>query len=258
MKITIIGVGNLGSHLAKTLYLAGLRIEEVFSRKKINADEVAQFVRSKSTNNLSQLSPKANVYLLSVKDTAIEEVAAVMSAVLPDNALVAHTSGATPATVLAKYFKRYGVFYPLQTFSKFQPTDFSRVPMCIHAPIEEDQHVLEWIAHKISPKIYSLDDAQRSVLHVAAVFANNFTNHLFEISKQLLDQSDIPFELLFPIIEETVQKIQIHDPASIQTGPAIRNDEDTLDRHFQYLQTYPELQKIYTLLSKSINPKIKF
>lgn len=256
MRITIIGSGNLGSHMAKHLHYANLDVHEVFSRSLSKAKAITTSINAKPVTDLKSISPKADVYLLAITDTVIPQVSEILKEVIPPNAIVAHTSGATPSSVLANYFERFGVFYPLQSFSTLQEADFSEVPLCIYAPTLEDQQVLEWIARKLSPKIYIIDDAQRAILHVAAVFANNFSNHFFQISKDLLDKGQMPFELLIPIIEATIEKIKEAEPSAIQTGPAVRGDQATLDRHLLQLQDHPALRALYVSISNHINPKL--
>ena len=171
---------------------------------------------------------------------------------MPKEKIIAHTSGATSSKVFQHFFENYGVFYPLQTFSKERKADFEKLPFCIDGSNQNTQEKLLALANMICPNVYLINDKQRSVLHVAAVFANNFTNYLIAISEQIIVKENIPFDLLKPLINETVAKINENTPQSMQTGPARRGDKATLEKHQQYLDKYPDYRKIYELLSNYI------
>jgi predicted short-subunit dehydrogenase-like oxidoreductase (DUF2520 family) len=179
-------------------------------------------------------------------------VAAQLCPYLPTSALVAHTSGATPLAVLQPYFAHSAVFYPLQTFSKNREVDFSKVPICLETAQKEDYPKLEQLARRLSDQVFALDFEKRQTLHLAAVFVNNFVNHLYTIGAGLLAENDLPFALLRPLIEETAAKIQDHAPATMQTGPAVRGDQVTLERHLTLLSNHPDLQQLYQFFSTAI------
>lgn len=248
-SIILIGAGNVGHHLGKRLYEKGLHIKQVFSRTKEKAQALAAEIQAEALTNLSKIDPNADLYILAIHDDAIPEVASQLSL---NQKLIVHTSGSTPSTVLQPYAQRFGIFYPLQTFSISKEVDFEQIPICIHANNKEDIIFLENLAKKISPKVYRINDEQRAILHVAAVFVNNFTNHLFQIGYNILEKENLSFDLLRPLILETAEKIQEHPPAEMQTGPAIRGDEATIQRHLLYLEKFPEYQSLYELLTKSI------
>ena len=250
--IVLIGAGNVAHHLGYRLVEKGHQIVQVFSRKKTKAKKLAQRLNCDYTNDLGKVNPEANLYILAVNDEAIEVVASQLSSILNSKALVVHTSGATPGTVLKPHFTFYGNFYPLQTFSISKAVDFSQIPFCIYANRKKHRGQLESLAQNLSPLVYTIDDQQRAILHVAAVFANNFTNHLFHISHQILEEKNIPFDLLKPLIKETAEKVQHQAPQLMQTGPAIRGDQKTIDQHLNYLLQHPDYQKLYLLLTKSI------
>ncbi len=255
--IVLIGAGNVGSHLGRRLAECGLKPLQVFSRSEDKARALGEALAVPHTHTLETVRPDAGLYLLAVRDDSIGEVAAALSQTVAGSALVAHTSGATPSAVLAPYFRRYGVFYPLQTFTSGRPVDFNAVPMCIYAPLKDGADLLQGIARQISSSVHLIDDEQRAVLHIAAVFVNNFVNHIYRIGRHILEEERLHFELLLPLIWETARKVQAGvDPGTIQTGPAQRGDIATVQRHLQYLRKKPAYQALYRQLSASINPDL--
>ncbi len=256
MKITIIGSGNVGTHLAKRLFEKGHSIVQIFSRNIENAAELAQQVNAESICDLSELLESTEIIIIAVKDDVIEEIS---KAINFENVLIVHTSGGTSSAVLVRQLKqpvllrlRFGIFYPLQSFSKVKSVDFEKLPICIDANNEEDLNLLETLAQSICPNVYRINDKERAILHVCAVMVNNFTNHLFAMADDILKQENLTLDILKPLILETVKKIENHPPKQMQTGPAIRNDEKTIDNHLQFLDKYPDYQLIYKLLSDSI------
>ena len=252
MKITIIGAGNVATQLAKRFYEKQCKILQVFNRTLENAQTLASLVNSEAIYNPKEINLNADFYIIAVNDDVIEHTAKQLSLILPKDKIIVHTSGATSSKVLQSCFENYGVFYPLQTFSKSQNADFDRLPICIHGSNDVTKNQLLTLAQTICPNVHFIDDEQRSTLHVAAVFANNFTNHLFAISERIATDANIPFDLLKPLINETVAKINENKPLLMQTGPAKRGDIKTLDRHIEYLKQYPTYHQIYALLSKDI------
>ncbi len=251
-KIVILGAGNLAFHLAQRLQDQGLQILQIYSRKITKARRLAKLVQANATKQLTEIDRTAELYIIAVADNAIGEVAQQIALQLPQTTLVVHTSGATPSTVLRPHFKRYGIFYPLQSFSIARPVDFEQLPICIDAKTKRDQKLLVNLATRICPNVHLINDEQRAVLHVAAVFVNNFTNHLFDIGQQIVAEQSIDFALLKPLIAETAAKVQDNLPTKMQTGPAVRNDQKTIARHLAYLEKFPAYAAIYQLLSQSI------
>lgn len=255
MKITLIGSGNVATHLGKNLVDVGHEIIQVFSRNLLKAKRLADEVEAEYINSLDNLSKDAELYVIAVKDDAIGPVAAKLEMLGMQQKLVVHTSGATPMSIFEKFANsmiRVGVFYPLQTFTKSRDLDFSGVPLCIDASSLDDRNLLTDLAYDISSEVYTIDDEQRACLHLAAVFVNNFTNHLYGIAAEILKSEDLDFEMLFPLIQETVDKLYAGTPKEMQTGPAIRNDQATIARHLDHLRENPEWQEIYRILTKNI------
>lgn len=246
-KVSIIGSGRVGYHLAKKLYGIGINIVQVFSRTRIKSEQLATLVNAEPTIKLSDLRP-ADLVILAVSDDAIESVAQQIKT----DALVVHTSGATPSLVFAPYFDRYGVFYPLQSFSIGKSINWAEVPLCIDANSSVDQQLLQNLAQQMTSNVRLINDEQRKNLHVAAVFANNFANYSFHIAESILSEQHISFEILQPLILETAQKIKDNRPRDMQTGPAIRSDQLTIERHLELLNKHTEWKKVYEIMTKGI------
>lgn len=255
MKIVIIGAGRIAWHLGKRLKGKGLPVAQVISQTARHAEKVATGLQATWSDSVGDLLPDADWIIIAVRDDAIETVAQNLSPYAGE-ALVTHTSGGTAGAVLQPYFKRFGVFYPLQSFSMEHTPVWSKIPFCVDALFEEDVLFLKKIAKTIGNLVYRVNDEQRAKLHVAAVFANNFANRCFAIAEKILDETDLPFELLHPLMEETLAKALQDSPARMQTGPAMRGDIDTIRRHLKLLNGHPEWQEIYREMSQSINPEL--
>ncbi|MES2108781.1 MAG: Rossmann-like and DUF2520 domain-containing protein [Bacteroidota bacterium] len=249
MRITIIGSGNVATHMGAAFKNAGHRIVQVYSPDIQHASLLAYHVGAEAIDKLEQINPETDVFIISVKDDAIGGLAATLTRY---EKLIAHTSGATGLDVLLNYTSNAGVFYPLQTFSKTKELDFRTVPLCIEGADISIEKQLTELARTVSNNVYKVDSEQRRVLHLAAVFACNFPNYLYAAAQRLLAGSNMGFEMLRPLILETAQKVQTHLPGEVQTGPAVRNDEFTMEAHADMLENEPELKKIYKLLSQEI------
>jgi predicted short-subunit dehydrogenase-like oxidoreductase (DUF2520 family) len=252
MNIAIVGAGNVAWHLAQTLQKAGHAITAVYSRSKAHSEELTKLLPDAvATQSLDLSAIVADVVLIAIPDAALPGIAQQIK-VKPET-IVAHTSGSQPLTVLSTIAgANYGVFYPLQTFSKHATIDMKQVPFLIESNTEATITRLEQLAQSISQKVERVDSDKRKQLHLAAVFACNFTNHLLGISQELLHHAALPTDLLQPLIQETIKKAGIHNPYSVQTGPAVRNDQNVIDEHLRLLQQQPQLQAIYQLLTQSI------
>ncbi|HAD10901.1 MAG TPA: DUF2520 domain-containing protein [Saprospirales bacterium] len=256
MKIVIVGAGRIAWHLGKRLKSKGLPVSQVISRTAEHAEALAEVLQAQWSDSPAEILPDADWVILAVKDDAIAEVAESF-APYAQEALVTHTSGGTAGAILARHFSRYGVFYPLQSFSLEHTPVWSKIPFCVDAAKQEDLFELKKIAKIIGNLVYQVDDEQRALLHVAAVFANNFANRCFAIAEKILDEKDLPFELLHPLMEETLAKALQDSPERMQTGPAMRGDLDTVKRHLALLQNNPDWQDIYRIMSENINPSLK-
>ncbi|GJH40629.1 hypothetical protein RCZ04_11790 [Capnocytophaga sp. HP1101] len=245
INISIIGGGNVAYHLTKALYqLPEVHLQQLYNRSEFSP-EFNDFQVEK-THALTALHP-ADVCIIAVKDEAIAEV----SASLPfEGQLVVHTSGNSPMEVLSPKNRR-GVFYPLQSFSKSTQVNFSNIPFCLEAEHTSDiSNILRPLAEKLSTKVYQLSSYQRSVLHLSAVFVNNFTNHLVAISQRICEAHAVPFEILEPLLKNTFEKLQTMPALEAQTGPARRGDTQTIANHLALLAGYE--REIYDIITKSI------
>ena len=248
MKISIIGAGNVATNLALALKKAGHEIVQIFNRSDDAGKELAKTVAASFIADPTQLSD-ADVYLIAVRDDVIEEVAEQLK--LADK-IVAHTSGTKSKNVLHATGGNIGIFYPLQTMKKNSKVDFKNVPVLIEGNDETTVLKLEALAKTISQNVHRVDEQQRQWIHVAAVFANNFTNHLYGISESLMLSHGLPFEILKPLIFNAVQNLNDHSPADMQTGPAVRGDNQIIEKHLLLLGDDTRLQKIYEILTQSI------
>jgi len=249
MRITIIGSGNVATHMAAAFKNASHAIVQVYSRNMQNAALLAYHVKADAIDDLHNINPDTDLFVIAIKDDIIGPVAEQLAI---HKKLIIHTSGAADMFTLLAFSDNVGVFYPLQTFSKTKEIDFWNVPLCIEGNTVEITTQLQQLAQTISNKVYLIDSAKRKTLHLAAVFACNFPNYLYNIAQQLLSKQDIDFELIRPLILETAEKVQHDLPANVQTGPAVRNDKTTMNAHLKLLHDEPQLQHLYELLSQGI------
>ncbi len=254
-EIVLIGAGNVAYQLARRFVEKKITILQIYNRNVRKAQTLAQIMDASYTDDLAKITKDANLYIICVSDAAIEEVSFALSTALKDK-LVVHTSGAISSDVLQKNFSRYGILYPLQTFTIGSFPDFDKIPIFISANNVDDQEFLFDLASIMSNTVESITDQKRLILHLGAVFANNFSNHLFTLSAQLLKDNQLDFHLLLPLIEETVNKIKEQAPAQVQTGPAKRGDLITIHKHLEAIKENKSLQKIYLDISRSINPDL--
>ena len=226
ISVAIIGKGNVSHHLFKAFSKAkGIDVSQINSRKLKNI-------------------PKVDIVIIAVSDDAISEVSSNIN-----DKLIVHTSGSVSLNSLKNKGNK-GVFYPLQSFSKDKNVDFNTIPFCLEAENEKDLKLLKKLAKSIGKKVYKVNSEQRKSLHVSAVFVNNFVNHLYKIGSDICNKQNVPFEILHPLIEETASKIAKLSPEEAQTGPAKRNDLQTIQKHIEMLTK--EQQEIYQLITKSI------
>ena len=243
IKVVILGAGNVAAHLYENL--AKSKEIDAIQLYNRNLKSLDNFIGNK-TSNLSKLI-EADIYIIAVADDAIS----TLSNELPfKNKLVVHTSGSVSINDLNDKNRR-GVLYPLQSLSKNKEINFLNVPLCIEAENENDLILLERLTRSISNFTFRINSTERSSLHLAAVFVNNFTNHMYEIGNKICTENNVPFDILLPLIEETYKKIDDISPLEAQTGPAIRNDKQTIERHLSQLNNNTH-KEIYKLLTKSI------
>jgi predicted short-subunit dehydrogenase-like oxidoreductase (DUF2520 family) len=251
LRIGIVGAGNMGTHLAKAFEEAGHPVPVVYSRTLAHAEALAASVfDAEPTDNPDLSGYEIDIAIACISDDALHLLAEDLR--LPDGCLLAHTSGARSLQEIAAYPGPKAVFYPLQTFSRQKPIRFEGIPLCIEADSEEAEELVYALATSLSKEIYWMSHPQRLALHVAAVFANNFSNPMLALASHILEGEDIQFKLLRPLIRETVEKALILGPAAAQTGPAVRGDETTMSLHKRFLGDNRDLHLLYEMLSESI------
>lgn len=250
--IVFVGAGNLATNLAKALYRKGFRIVQIFSRTEESARSLALQVEADYTIDLKELTGDAKLYIVSLKDAAFVELLPQI-AEGKEHALLVHTAGSIPMSVWEGHTQRYGVFYPMQTFSKQREVKFDEIPFFIEAKTAEDVALLKAIAATLSDHVYEASSEQRKSLHLAAVFICNFTNHMYALAADLLEKYQLPFNVMLPLIDETARKVHELAPRDAQTGPAVRYDKNVIENHLAMLADLPALQEIYKLMSKSIH-----
>ncbi len=248
MKISIIGAGNVATQLALALRKAGHTIVQICNRSNDAGEELAKTVGATFTADFKSIED-AELYIIAVKDDAIADVASQLK---KKGSIIVHTSGTKTADILSFSSDTYGVFYPLQTMTKLSKVDFSNIPILIEGSNVETRKVLSKLAKTLSKNIHEVDEVQRQWVHVAAVFANNFTNHMYTISERLLLDHNLQFDILKPLILQSVQNLGSHSPQELQTGPATRGDSMTIEKHIELLADHKRLQKIYEILTASI------
>lgn len=250
MNVAVIGAGNVAWHLSKAFIKAGFPVKQVWNRTAEKAIDLALEIGADSITDLSLLSDEVDLVIIAVSDKAIKDITSQLQ-LNPDQILV-HTSGSVSLDVIQNPNFKTGVIYPLQTFSKAVPVEFTEVPVFVEGDSHETANRLEAVIEKLTTKVYRATSAQRLNLHIAAVFACNFTNHFYAIAQQLLSSSGLTFDFIKPLIQETVQKAINGNPIELQTGPAVRNDVDTMFKHLEILSPTPQWQEIYKLVSQSI------
>ena len=272
MKIVLIGAGNLATHLGKALHAAGHDMVQVFSRTMQSAETLASLLDAEPLTDIAQVRDDADVYIFSVKDSALLQLVAQLcrheaDGLVEDGAVNAlrkakkgehervflHTAGSMPLSVFKGMAQHYGVLYPMQTFSKQREVDFSIIPCFVEANDEFAQKQIEGLAREISGRVYQLSSEDRKYLHLSAVFACNFANHCYAISQELLEEHGIPFDVMLPLINETAAKVHEMKPKDAQTGPAVRYDENVIGKQSKLLENHPHFKKVYDSMSKSIH-----
>jgi YrbI family 3-deoxy-D-manno-octulosonate 8-phosphate phosphatase len=260
LSVVLIGAGNVAWHLCKALSDNGMKPKYIHSKTAESAAELGE-KHNIAHGNAKEQIPKANIYIFSVKDTALESLTQNQELKQKiSNALCLHTAGSVPSDVFESLTKNYGVLYPLQTFSKNIPVNFRKIPICVEGHTKTNTKNIVQLASRLSSDVRILNSEERKKLHLAAVFACNFANHQTALAEALLDHFGIDFKILRPLIKETTRKALSQSARQSQTGPAVRNDVATLKRHTEILKELPYFQKIYTFVSSSIyrNQKNKF
>lgn len=248
MIISIIGSGNTAIVLGKLFAANNHSINEIIGRNKITAQQLAQTLNANACFNIEELNTSSDIYIIAVRDNNVAEVAAQLN--LQDK-IVVHTCGSVSLNVLAKSSENYGALYPLQSLRK-ELSYAPAIPFLVDGNNEFVKNTIFNLASSVADKIMYADDETRLRYHLSAIVVSNFTNHLFALAKNYCDINKIDFSLLLPLIEEVANRLHNYDPALMQTGPAIRGDEQTIQKHLSLLNDFPQLRKLYEVMSESI------
>lgn len=249
MKLILLGSGNLATHLSVALQQSGHDILQVFSRTKASSSTLANKLNVPYTVDIKSVRDDADVYIYAISDDAISEL---VKHDFGRDAIHVHTAGSVSIEVFEGKKLNYGVFYPLQSFSKNKAVDFKEIPLFIEGNNPEVEHVLMDLAQTISQQVYKLDSEKRLQMHIAAVFVSNFVNYLYNIGEQIVNFADLPFAVLHPLIEETAQKIKTLSPHDAQTGPARRMDSTVIAKHLEALKDNPKQEELYRRITQMI------
>jgi predicted short-subunit dehydrogenase-like oxidoreductase (DUF2520 family) len=248
-RISFIGAGKVSGALCRKMHMSGCKIQKIVSRTGISGCALARSCNA-SWSSEYDFSDSEDLIIVAVPDDKLFQILASIKC--PDNTVVAHTAGSLGLDVFPAFVKHTGVFYPLQTFSENRKISFRDLPFFLEASDPFSSGIMKDIAESIGSKVHFLDTEHRRLLHVAAVFACNFTNHMLTAGKQITEKAGISFEVLEPLINETVMKALEAGPEHSQTGPAFRSDKGTIKRHIELLSFSPELQGIYKEVTQSI------
>lgn len=251
MKVCLIGAGRLATNLGKALVRGGHTITQVYSRTKESAGKLATLVGGEFVDNIGEIDNRADIYIFAIKDDALRELVPQVSRNIKEK-VFCHTAGSMPLDIFQETVCHYGVFYPLQTFSKTREMDFSNIPCFLETNDQTAYSMLHALAKTVSNRIYDLSSEERKYLHLAAVFACNFVNHCYSLSGEVLAAHGLPFDVMLPLIEETARKAGEMSPLEAQTGPAVRYDENVIKAQTDLLNHEPYLQEVYRLLSSGI------
>lgn len=252
MKFSLIGAGNLATQLGVAMVAQGCKVVDVWSRTEDSVQRLAQRLGCRATTALNDLSDDADVFIVSVRDDVLPELLPLLVRGRESKVFL-HTAGSIDMNIFAPFCRHYGVFYPMQTFSKERSTRFEEIPCFVEWSDDETRAVVLSLARRVGGSVHPLSSDQRKHLHLAAVFACNFANHCYAIAEGLLREASVGFEVMLPLIDETARKVHELSPREAQTGPAVRNDRTVIDRQSVWLSDHPDWQNIYAVMSDSIH-----
>ena len=252
----MVGAGRLATNLGQTLLGAGHEIVCVYSHTMRSAETLAERIGGQPVDRAENLPLKADAYIIAVKDSALAEVIPAVTKGRETQVFM-HTAGSMPMEMFKGMARHYGVFYPMQSFSKERPVDFAEIPTFIEACDKEAMQVIRQLAESITERVYELSSADRQYLHLAAVFACNFANHCYAMAAEILEQHGMEFDVMLPLIDETARKVHQLHPLQAQTGPAVRYDENVIRHQAQLLRDHPFMKDLYERMSLHIHRKAK-
>lgn len=248
MKVVFIGAGNVAVNMAVRLYDQSFDIVQIYSRTGESARNLAEKVNAEYTTEIGNVRTDADLYIFSVKDSVLEQLISELPA---NNGIQVHTAGSMPLDIFEKYSSQYGVIYPFQTFSKDRKTDWNNIPIFIEAQDRNTLEKLNSIASALSDHVQELSSEKRKYVHLTGVFACNFTNYMYTLSGDILKKAGLEFDVALPLIDETCNKIHDLSPLDAQTGPAVRFDENVMNKHLALIGD-KKTKEIYRLISEGI------
>jgi predicted short-subunit dehydrogenase-like oxidoreductase (DUF2520 family) len=248
-NVSFAGAGRVAGALCRAMFQSGINILQIVSQSELRGQKLAGSCNARWSSVLS-FDKSNDIIIVSVPDHNLKEVLSKIKCA--ERTIVAHTAGSYGLDIFPGIIKRHGVFYPLQTFSIERHIDFRNLPFLLEASEPEAYEILKNLARKVGSNVYSVDAEHRKMLHLSAVFVCNFTNYMLTAGKEVAARAGMSFEILVPLIRETISKALENGPERSQTGPAIRNDSNTIEKHLELLSFSPELQKIYREMTKSI------
>lgn len=251
MRIVIIGSGNTATVLGKKFIDAGHRVVQVVGRNQQTVPALAGILQCGFTNDATQIDMQADIYMMAIADDAIAELASSISLV---NKLVVHTAGSVSKDVLKTCSRNYGILYPLQSLRK-EMDHIPAIPFLVDGNTPDNLAVISEFASTISNMVQKANDEQRLKIHLAAVMVSNFTNYLYTLADQYCRDEKVDFKMLLPLITAIADRVEYFEPASVQTGPAVRHDALTINKHLELLNEHPELKEFYTLFTKKIEER---
>lgn len=254
MEVVLIGSGNVATNLGLALKAKGVTIKQVYSKDPANAELLANKLGTSFISDISEIYMNADFYFYALKDSVLRRFLKKID--IPSGIQV-HTGGSIPMSEFEGFATNYGVFYPVQTFSVNRAVDFSNVPICIEASNPEVQQKLVELANLISQKTHIINSENRKKIHLASVFACNFTNYMYDAASMILEDAGMTMEIIRPLIKETAEKINTLSPYEAQTGPAVRMDDKTILKHLSLLNKRSDIKKIYKLLTENIYKRHK-
>ena len=254
MKIVLIGTGNVAFHLGPVLKIKGHKIIQLYGRSEKNCLALAKKLKCPYTTNHLNILTDADLYIIALRDEAIAPFVKNLTFI---PTLLVHTSGSVGLDVFPVKMKNTGVIYPLQTFSRSSKNNPETIPFCIEGSNQKSLKILKKLSSTLSKMVFNVNSKKRAQIHLAAVFANNFSNYLFVLAEKILNKNKIPFNIIRPLILETAQKVQTNTPGKMQTGPAVRGDVAIIKKHLKLLKDFPQMIEIYKLLNKSIDKEYR-
>ena len=254
MRIVLIGAGRLATNLGLTLLGAGHEIICVNSRTMKSAKALADRIGGVPVDRAEDMPMEADAYIISVKDSVLADVIPAVTKGRESQVFM-HTAGSMPMEMFRGMAHHYGVFYPMQSFSKERPVDFAEIPTFIEASDEKAMQVIRHLAESVTERVYELSSDDRQYLHLAAVFACNFVNHCYAMAAEVLEEHGMNFDVMLPLIDETARKVHQLHPLQAQTGPAVRYDENVIRHQIQLLRNHPFMKDLYERMSLHIHRK---